>query len=110
MRRPPSGNQQRGLKPATTNYGVSASLDAAPSFCPVAAIVTLLALTRLLPFFAAVPLIITSSPSFIVVRVHPRFWRPCGGPPFDSPLGDLPAGFFTFTYETTGGIVPPDLF
>src|SRR5437773_1219746 len=62
------------------NYGVSPSLDAAPNRLPVLTIVTVLAFPRCEPFFASVPTTSISSPSFIVVRVQPRPWRPCGGP------------------------------
>ncbi len=54
--------------------------DAAPSFLPVAGIVTDRALACLVPSFASVPSTMTSSPTFMVLRVQPLRSKPFGGP------------------------------
>ena len=56
------------------------SLEPAPSFLPVDAIVTDRALACLLPSLASVPSTITSSPTFMVFLVQPLRSKPFGGP------------------------------
>ena len=58
-------------KGARETHGVTFWLDPAPNRSPVLAMVTSLALTRLLRFLAKLPVTVTSSPIFIVVRLHP---------------------------------------
>src|SRR5438552_12488140 len=70
-------------------------LDAAPSFFPVLAMVTFLALTFLLPFLARLPSTIISSPIFMVSRVHPEFRRALGPPISNPQFSVVPVSFLT---------------
>src|SRR5207248_10340605 len=93
---------QSHVKPPSIDRGLtglyrssSPWLEAAPSFFPLLAMVTLLALTFLLPFLARLPSTIISSPIFMVSRVHPEFRRALGPPISNPQFSVVPVSFLT---------------
>src|SRR5262247_3294292 len=79
-----------------SRYGVTPSLDAAPSFFP--STVTLRAFTFLIPLLAREPSRLTTMPTFNVFRVQPCLCRPLGLPISQTQFAILPvASSFTST-------------
>src|SRR5262249_33191596 len=91
------GQRQRGDRPDARHCWrvvAGSPLEAAPSVLP-SAVVTSLALARLLPSRARLPATVTTSPTFIGSRSHPRCCSWCGAPISQAHRAERPVSSLT---------------